>query len=70
MYILRFSLAWVGVGVLLLEARVCILDFEVGDSRKSAPTIRVIMKISIRSPAAKISSARFSVKSNFYLFWM
>jgi hypothetical protein len=46
------------------------VEFEVGDSRNSARSILVILKISMRSPAAKIPSARFSVKSNFYLFWM
>ena len=53
--------------LILAYARV---EFEVGDSRNSARSILVIMKISIRSPAAKISSGRVSVKSNFYLFWM
>ena len=52
--------------LILAYARV---EFEAGDSRNSARSILVIIKISIRSPAV-ISSGRFSVKTNFYLFRM
>lgn len=54
---------------MLIPAYYARVEFEVGDARNSARSILVIMKISIHSPAAKISPARFSVKSNF-LFWM
>lgn len=53
--------------ILAYYARV---EFEVGDSRNSAQSILVIMKISIRSPVVKISSQDFPLSSNFYLFWM